>query len=600
MSLIKTPHAAVIVWNYEERLTAGGAGGSGLANPANSITTINEIIISTISLMSISINKSKSEPTGSFNLVLAPTRNWTATLTSGSWCAILMSNDPLDENSFKEAKATQLKMIGRIDAVRTNVSVDDSGTRSTTYSVQGRDWGSIFENTIYIDPIIQDPSELGETQANSLYQQLAQAVYNDNNSPNTLAVPKQLTKILSVLGHPLRFPETERMFKATHEVSLPDGVVNFLLRKNLSQAEKQKQLDESNSPEHANESLVRTWKPELLDRQMAPSTKFMDLLTFIWGPLKDNGEDTYHNADEYLTQSGTCYLNPGDFLGQHTIWSVLQENCNYAMNDLFTELRWKGDYPEFRLYCRIKPFAYKDVAVSDKVDTAMRSKFQNIASHLLDTDAVINVSAGVNWADKFNFIEIKPALNELSVLGVTLKDKSQVFQGTYSTSNVFDREGFRPLFFSIKQLPFRIDGESRPIDGSLLQQWVLLAQEWYFDSHKFLNGTINLHGTNEYIPVGDNIMFDAGLIGTTSNYNENSISSKNPIYVLAHVESTQYDFSVGSDGARTYRTTINFVRGILVNKQKQLIGTGTIDNLASALSKEKSKNSLSVFSSEEE
>lgn len=574
MALIKTPHAAVIVWNYNDRLSAKGLNG---ANEED----INEVIISTISLMSITTSKSKSEPVGTFNFTLAPTRNWVSVLTPGSWCAILMSNDPIVENSFKSVSATQLKMLGRIDAIRANVSVDSDGTRFTTYSVQGRDWGQIFENIIYVDPIVQDQSDPGGTQANALYQQLVGAVFDNNNNPHILSVPKNLYTIMSVLGHPLRLPETDRLAKATHEVSLPEKVVKFLY--------------DTASPGSVDLSLPFN---EPSSRSKPRSKKFMELLSLIWGPLKDSGEDEYDNSNPL--QTGLGWLDAGSFVGQHTIWSILQDNCNYAMNELFTEIRWKDNVPDFRLYSRIKPFSYTDAPASEGlISLAMRSKFQNIASHLLDTEAVMNVSAGVNWADKFNFLEIKPDLNELSVLGVTLKDKSQAFQGGNSTSDVFNREGFRPMFFSVKQLPFDTAADNRPIDASLLQKWVNLAKEWYFDCHKFLNGTVTMYGTNEYIPVGDNIMFDAKLIGITPNYNGKSSSVKDTIYVLAHVESVQHSFSVNSEGARTYQTSINFVRGIIVNKQKQLIGSGTVDNLASDLSKEDSKNSITVVSENE-
>lgn len=221
--------------------------------------------------------------------------------------------------------------------------------------------------------------------------------------------------------------------------------------------------------------------------------------------------------------------------------------------------------------------------------------FQFIASHQLDDEAIISVNAGTNWADKFNFIEIKPDINELSVLGVLLKARSQAYQGGNSTSEIFDREGFRPIIFSIKQLPFDKKSSADPIKGDVLSKWVHLAKEWYFDCHKLLNGTVVLHGSSEYLPVGDNIMFDAGLINVTSNYNGAS-TTQNKVYVLAHIETVANSFSVHSDGTRSFQTTIQFVRGILVNEQKQIVGEGTIDSLASTLSKSSSRNGRTVLS----
>lgn len=553
MALIRTPHAAVLIWNYEDRISTKGLSGS--------VNEINEIIVSTVSLTSITTNKTKSDPVGTFNFTLAPTRNWVSVLTPGSWCAILMSNEPLDEGSFTVAKAKQVKMLGRIDTVRSEVSVGDDGARSTRYAVSGRDWGSIFNNTVYVDPIVQDPSDQGKTMANALYQQFSQNVFSDNNDVLTLSVPKNLNTILSILGAPIKLPETDRLAKATHEVTLPTEITTFF-----------RFIDGNDAT--------------------SSSTKFTELLTLIWGPLK--GEDDYDNSEP--DQTGTGWLDPFAMVGQHSIWSILQENSNYALNEMFPEMRWNDDKLQFRLYNRIKPFSYTDQPASiDKIDTAMRSKFQNIASHRLDDEAIVNVNVGTNWADKFNFIEIKPDINELSVLGVLLKAKSQAFQGDNSTSDVFNREGFRPIVFSIKQLPFNKKSSSDPIQGDLLSKWTHLAKEWYFDSHRLLNGTVILHGSSEYIPVGDNIMFDAGLIGVTSNYNNGSLK-KAAVQVLAHVESVQNTFSIDRDGTRSFQTTIQFVRGILVDKQKQLIGEGTIDSVASSLDKTDSRNGRTVLS----
>jgi hypothetical protein len=266
-------------------------------------------------------------------------------------------------------------------------------------------------------------------------------------------------------------------------------------------------------------------------------------------------------------------------------------------------MRWTsgpaGYEPEFRLYCRIKPFSYvprSSFSENNVVFDSMRSMFQNVFSHVLDKEAVVSINAGINWADRFNFLEIKPDWNDNALHGA-MQNKAQAFQGDNKSSAIYSREGFRPMIFSIRQLPFKT--EVTRFETNVLEQWTLLAKEWYFDCHKFLNGTVTLYGSDEYIPVGDNIMFDAELIGVTRNYNSEA-KDKEAIFVLAHVESVQNNFSVSANGERSFQTTINFVRGILVDKSKQLIGSGTIDNLASKLSKDDSKNSATVFSSGEE
>jgi hypothetical protein len=75
-----TPHAGVIIWNYNDRVGADDHG---------DVNKVDEIIINTTSLMSIATKKNKSTPAGSFEFYLAPTKNWVSIITPGSWCVLL-------------------------------------------------------------------------------------------------------------------------------------------------------------------------------------------------------------------------------------------------------------------------------------------------------------------------------------------------------------------------------------------------------------------------------------------------------------------------------------------------------------------------------
>jgi len=120
---IKTPHAAVLVWNYIDRIGTEGMTSSPESSGVDDLTGVEPTIISTLSCISISTSKSKGQPEGSFQIVLAPTKDWVSTLTAGSWLAILMSNDPITQDDLKSANKSQVKMIGKIESVRTEVTV---------------------------------------------------------------------------------------------------------------------------------------------------------------------------------------------------------------------------------------------------------------------------------------------------------------------------------------------------------------------------------------------------------------------------------------------------------------------------------------------
>ena len=118
-----------------------------------------------------------------------------------------------------------------------------------------------------------------------------------------------------------------------------------------------------------------------------------------------------------------------------------------------------------------------------------------------------------------------------------------------------------------------------------LQAWCYALREWYFDTHRLLNGTLTMTGTTEYIAVGDNIKFDAGVLNPTHNMNKKMLKEKES-YVLAHVENISHSFQVSQDGARQYQTTIQFVRGVIVNGDNVAVGDAAIDKFATSTGKD--------------
>lgn len=559
--IIETPHAAIKVWNYVDRITDTGA-------KAQYANKVEEHIISTVSLTNIQTNKVKGNPVGTFNFILAPTRNWVSVLTPGSWCVIMMGNEPITEEAFKKADPALVKMFGRIDTVRVDVGVDGDGARRTRYYVSGEDWGSMFNNVLYVDPLIQDSSEQSGQQSNMLYVQFMNAIFGEKGVPSDFRIPTNLRTLMSILGNgPQGIPDSNRLPKPSHRIAIPTEAARYFGF-----------IDGKKKP---------TDTPDL--------TKIVNLQT---GSL-NGAEDSY---DEYVNE-GRGWLNPFSCVGTHSLWSILMDNSNYALNEMYTDMRWFNDKPQLTLFNRIKPFSFQKNPVAN-IDAGLRSKFQNIATHRLHDRTIVSVNAGTNWRDKFNFAEIKIDASEFGLTNTITKQKSQAYQKANkaggAATDVFDREGFKPIIFSVKQLPFKSDEDITEetldqFDPDLMNKWVNIMQEWYFDSHRLLNGSVKMTGVSEYIPVGDNIMFDAGLVGVDPNYNGDAVKSKNPCYVLAHVESISHTFSVTSDGAREYETHINFVRGIIVDENKNLIGEGTIDDLSTDLGKEDSKNSITVY-----
>lgn len=101
--------------------------------------------------------------------------------------------------------------------------------------------------------------------------------------------------------------------------------------------------------------------------------------------------------------------------------------------------------------------------------------------------------------------------------------------------------------------------------------YLVLWKEWYFDLHKMVKGTVILYGIDEYVTVGTNILIPSKVLTSSKNFNYQDKFLENT-YLLAHVETVKNSFSVSGNGTRTYTTTIDFSRGIIVDAMSDIKG----------------------------
>ncbi|NDE91635.1 MAG: hypothetical protein EB059_10985 [Alphaproteobacteria bacterium] len=109
-----------------------------------------------------------------------------------------------------------------------------------------------------------------------------------------------------------------------------------------------------------------------------------------------------------------------------------------------------------------------------------------------------------------------------------------------------------------------------------------------------------IKGVDEYIAVGNNIMFDASLVNETINISFNQLQEKKHGMILAHIENVSHSFSVSEDGARSYTTVIDFVRGLLVTdngEDQSPTIIGPLDQYSDNIPASKYVNSVEVITS---
>jgi len=127
----------------------------------------------------------------------------------------------------------------------------------------------------------------------------------------------------------------------------------------------------------------------------------------------------------------------------------------------------------------------------------------------------------------------------------------------------FGRDGFKPILHSTQLIPFEGNLPAKKIEEAM-PQWLPIMKQWYFNNHKMLNGVLVISNQEDYIGVGENIVLDANLFSQSFHVKGDSTRGEN-IKVLAHVESVSNYFTVNSDGAKNFTTTITFVRGVFTD-----------------------------------
>ena len=538
---IKTPHAMVLVWNYRDRVSTWNAGlsgddtSSGLSR--NDVNSIEPVIISTVSLKSISTSKVKGEPNGDFEITLAPTKNWVSTISPGSWCCILLSQEKITEEDIKRADPKKLKMLGKITSVRVNRQKNqDSGATITSYTVLGEDWGHIFNNNVYLDPLALSANSQTPSGAIKIFQEQYAESISKNGLPPT-------NDIISVLVGLWGQSINEFLDEATQDNLKIVVATNkeYIIPKELSR------WLQINNNEIGLSGIVESHKQ--------------------FGVLKKEGDNITYDSD---TVESVSLMTPQDLVGVNSLWQLFNHYCNPVLNEVLCDLDFEDDKPRLRLWKRVRPFLVsrenEDRIKNDDYLNSISPEFTDIPKTVIPIDEVISFDAGTNWRDKYNFIEVRlDSAFRSTGLDNQIKLDSQIFD-----AESFQREGFRPMFATSRNIvPMDIAGGNSQ-EPLLLTRWKYLLKEWYFDTHRMLNGTISLIGQNKHIPIGSNIMIDARSFTDTRNANlAHAVGAVS--HLLMHVESVSHSFSVDEDGRRHYMTNISFVRGIFTDKNGEVV-----------------------------
>lgn len=577
---VTQPNASIIIWNYKDRMVPP-------AGANIDVMDVVESLIPTTSIKSISTNKTKGQPGGLFDIELAPTNNWTSAITVSSWIAILMSSTtPIDT---KTANQKTLKMIGRIESVRTVCQVDPTtGARHTTYLITGSDWTSVFNTKLYIDSLTTAFTGDGAHSLASLFFVKQISKSETDLLPDTTQAVKGILNMYGILGTPAAAGTAFDSIRESSGIQISPQAV-FEIPKELK-------------------SFLQVTKNNFTSFKSATSGNSLSAYIHIEaGPLSD-----YDKYDDSMIDSYSL-ITGQSFIGAHTYWEVMSEHCNPILNELNPEMRWSDSGPTLTLYKRIKPFTVNKslntvkgvksflsnagksgIPFSNETrsqfasaelggsasnllgqgNEKLKSLFKNIRRTYIPIENILSINAGTNSNNRINFIEVLPNFTNSNLVSLQshVKREGQVLDD-YSAK----REGLKPMLLRSSWYA----NENGSANFTAVTSWKTLLKDWYFNTHNMLDGSVELVGFEDYVATGDNIAIPVAALNQTPNFKSGLDGSE---YLLAHIEKVQNNFTVDQNGARHFTTLVQFSRGIFTDKNGDTVGSvNAIDDSASAI-----------------
>jgi len=447
-------------------------------------------------IISITTNKPKGGA-GSWSAVLSSKRNFKSILHPGCWCLIYISNHQLTGKEGAQPEAG-LKMLGIVKSVRCIEEVSELGARTVRYEVGGEDFHSVLNSQVYTNATLAD-----QTAQNK-------------------AAPEVNNYTQGYIAYNAKF---------RRKALTPDEIVEGLIESFLG------------SPDPEGRSTARTGTPYLLPEKISK----------IFTSEKLANGDFIALMKRCFTKKliGKTALPPG--LGnQFVIWNMIQAYCHRTFNECYTELLPSSTPKGIRLLptvvLRPIPFNSEAKKIHEKTLSILAGNHalkpsdygddgqQLYIGKTLEESQIIAMNYGKSDAERFNFFLVcaNQAQNIPQGEAFQIQALTNAVDGVNKLSDVgsMARYGARPFIIGSNYLI---------LDSKTILVLNEIIRDMYKRAHLFENGTVRFIGSAAHIPVGTNVKFvDRGWI--------------------AHIESVSHFFNVSSDGRKSYRSQIQFVR----------------------------------------
>lgn len=473
------------------------------------------------------ISKNKGSSSGTFSLTLKRGKrvingivqeediDYTRVIHPGDWIMIYMKKSgTVNINSTKDESG--LKFLGVIENVRyIELDKPDKGSPRLEYIVTGRDFGKVFENDVYFNPIVN----------NQTIQSLLGVKFLTDGTSSVKGENRAITKGFT-----------------------PDKVIKNLISFYLGGTVDS--LNANNQTWYVPATLGNRFRPA---SKAKPKVSFVDILDTTRVGLQKYDRNGNFTSAEALPGAALIKSLPSS----GSVWSIMEFMQNAAVNEMYTELvtQPNGDlkpslilrqypfsnYPEnetnsFTLHKRSPANGGKGSAMQDQISSGQKTFFVDLPFKRINSSDIKEKNIGKSDHERVNHLMIVPKIDSKTY---------DLLYGTILNVPSIQRYGLR----SIQTQTSYVLGQGEGIKNFLKRCLNLLA-DWFFASHQLFNGTVITEGSDEHVEIGTNLYIE-------------------DIKQLYHIEGYTHTYQVLKDRKITYDTEYRVSRGQVFDRSSR-------------------------------
>lgn len=388
-----------------------------------------------------------------------------------------------------------LRCLGNVDTITmSDRMVNSTGARHITFIISGRDFAKVFEKyLVYINFFT-----VSGGASNEVLQQ---------------------TLVTDVLG--------------TVSGS-PDQIIKILLQTFLGDGG-------NGAGAFAGQTQLQQWYiPSALSQDFGGSgNKFYNILSLDNGTIQEGlpGRRISTNVDV-----------------RSPLWSLMQENANLDINELFVELDDTGDIVKPAIYLRTIPFTFSDYEDPTGSMSAFINKFLDLPALTISGNIIISAETRINEHDRFTFMVYLSDILESQSYSANSSMALLNGKFPYINGSGCKRYGLtvyqRASDFVLQQN----SGNQFQPDPNLLLAWNYLLQHWYENNAHMEDATLTIMGQPD-TRLGKRVdIIESPLLAGFSNM-------KFSYYLEAYSENWEY--------GQPWTQQLMLTRGIFVDNGKE-------------------------------